>query len=278
MMGTLTFTLLATHLVLAQIEGQSSRDHNSLGLQHEDLNDRKVSGHSRLGNSFPDNDYQNPDFYKYDFENTGFQNPGLENHGFQNPSFQNPGLQNPGFQNPGLDNNDFQNPGFGNDDIERTRFDSPDVKSPGESVDKGGNAILNVDHLIVRPGNLTCYSCKLDFRKSPYEWDHPCLGRHNGRNVSDEYLVACGLKDIYCRVERTEVNGVLITLTRECTDVCYFGCRPKGFGISQESCAKCCSIHACNHIYPLSWASCSASPSVALTFLTASYLVFTWRL
>nr|XP_027220417.1 uncharacterized protein LOC113812694 [Penaeus vannamei] len=107
----------------------------------------------------------------------------------------------------------------------------------------------------VEPGNLTCYSCKLDFRPRNYKWDHPCLGRHSGLPVDTEYLVACGPNDKYCRVERTEVNGILILLTRECTDECYYGCRPKGFGINFESCAQCCNSHACNDMYPESAAS-----------------------
>lgn len=54
------------------------------------------------------------------------------------------------------------------------------------------------------------------------------------------------------QVERTEVNGVLTMLTRECSKGCHFGCRPKGFGISYETCSKCCQSDFCNHVYPLS--------------------------
>ncbi|XP_071538428.1 uncharacterized protein [Panulirus ornatus] len=156
--------------------------------------------------------------------------------------FQNPLQQNPGVETPGSQSSDF---------------DIPDLRLTGKGVDKGVNTDLTIkkNHQKVRPGNLTCYSCKLDFRKSAYKWDHPCLGRHNGLNVSTEYLVVCGPNDFFCRAERTEVNGVLITLTRECTDVCYIGCRPKGFGIGYEACAKCCNTDRCNHMYPLSGAS-----------------------
>ncbi|XP_053648202.1 uncharacterized protein [Cherax quadricarinatus] len=106
-----------------------------------------------------------------------------------------------------------------------------------------------------RPGgNLICYSCKLDFRKRHYEWDHPCLGRHNNHRVSDNYLVNCGPNDTICRVERTEVNGILIMLKRECTSLCYDSCRPKGFGINYELCETCCESDACNYNYPISQA------------------------
>ncbi|KAG7175029.1 hypothetical protein Hamer_G015239 [Homarus americanus] len=105
----------------------------------------------------------------------------------------------------------------------------------------------------VRPGgNLICYSCKLDFRKQQYQWNHPCLGRHNHSKVSDDFLVNCGPTDTLCRVERTEVNGVLIMLRRECSNSCYNNCRPKGFGINYEVCERCCKTDACNHIYPAS--------------------------
>ncbi|XP_027210349.2 uncharacterized protein [Penaeus vannamei] len=102
----------------------------------------------------------------------------------------------------------------------------------------------------VTQGNLACYSCTLDFRKSEYVWDHPCLGRHRDSEVNKTYLVVCGPNDRYCRAERTEVNGVLVKLTRECSEVCYYGCRPKGFGINSEACAQCCDSNGCNNMYP----------------------------
>nr|XP_045617537.1 uncharacterized protein LOC123770019 isoform X3 [Procambarus clarkii]XP_045617538.1 uncharacterized protein LOC123770019 isoform X3 [Procambarus clarkii] len=102
------------------------------------------------------------------------------------------------------------------------------------------------------PGSLICYSCKLDFRKREYQWDHPCLGHHNNHTVSDDYLVHCGRTDTLCRVERTEVNGILTMLKRECTNICYESCRPKGFGINYELCVQCCDKNGCNSMYPQS--------------------------
>ncbi|XP_042867922.1 uncharacterized protein LOC122250527 [Penaeus japonicus] len=125
----------------------------------------------------------------------------------------------------------------------------------------------------VEPGNLTCYSCKLDFRPRNYQWNHPCLGRHSGHTVDTDYLVTCGPNDRYCRAERTEVNGILILLTRECTDDCYYGCRPKGFGINFESCAQCCDSHACNDMYPESLASLPRASHVVLS-LFISFVCF----
>ncbi|KAK8397370.1 hypothetical protein O3P69_004827 [Scylla paramamosain] len=120
----------------------------------------------------------------------------------------------------------------------------------------------------VQLGSLMCYSCKLDFRKAEYDWSHPCLGRHNGLNVSTDYLVPCGPKDLYCKAERMEVNGVLIYLARECTDTCHFGCRPRGFGISYETCSKCCQTSACNHMYPPSLSPATPGPPHPLLLLT----------
>ncbi|RXG71502.1 hypothetical protein Avbf_11026, partial [Armadillidium vulgare] len=64
--------------------------------------------------------------------------------------------------------------------------------------------------------NLSCYSCRLDFRKG-YESDNQCLGRY-GAKLHPHFIVNCGPRDIFCRVERTEVNGMLILLTRDCID------------------------------------------------------------
>ncbi|XP_045128277.1 uncharacterized protein LOC123514415 [Portunus trituberculatus] len=99
-------------------------------------------------------------------------------------------------------------------------------------------------------GNLICYSCKLDFRKKDYEKDHPCLGRHGNSRVSEDYAVPCGPNDTFCRVERTEVNGVLTMLRRECTETCHMSCRLRGFGINTEVCEFCCTDDRCNHMYP----------------------------
>lgn len=52
------------------------------------------------------------------------------------------------------------------------------------------------------------------------------------------------------QVERTEVGGVLATLVRSCIDTCYYGCRPRGFGIYVEPCASCCETDGCNDFYP----------------------------
>ncbi|XP_042860793.1 uncharacterized protein LOC122246334 [Penaeus japonicus] len=120
----------------------------------------------------------------------------------------------------------------------------------------------------VTQGSLACYSCSLDFRKKKYEWDHPCLGRHRDSEVNKTYLVICGPNDRYCRAERTEVNGVLVRLTRECSEVCYYGCRPKGFGINSEACAQCCETNGCNNMYPESSATLPRANFVALGFVS----------
>lgn len=74
---------------------------------------------------------------------------------------------------------------------------------------------------------------------------------------NQELYVSVTCKSPYCtivhsvpQVERTEVNGVLATLVRQCIDTCYYGCRPKGFGIQVETCANCCQTTGCNNFYP----------------------------
>ncbi|CAG0904521.1 unnamed protein product [Darwinula stevensoni] len=103
------------------------------------------------------------------------------------------------------------------------------------------------------PGNLSCFACNLDFREFEYDMDHPCLGRHTP--LDRAYVVRCGIKDRYCKVEVTQVNGVLTQLRRECTEVCYYGCRLRGFGIRNLVCSQCCNRHGCNRDFPTAAAS-----------------------
>lgn len=95
-----------------------------------------------------------------------------------------PDLNNLGLEAPGYDprRGDFQRPPLNGTAL--SQRDQGPCRSPGR----------------VEPGNLTCYSCKLDFRPRNYKWDHPCLGRHSGLTVNPDYLVACGPNDKYCRV------------------------------------------------------------------------------
>ncbi|XP_018012990.1 uncharacterized protein LOC108670051 [Hyalella azteca] len=127
----------------------------------------------------------------------------------------------------------FQFDRFGNPIFRPFGFDEPATEAPDPAA---------------TVGNLSCFSCSLDF-KTGYDSLHPCLGRH-GEAVHPDYLVNCGVRDIFCKVERTEINGVLTTLARSCIDTCYFGCRPRGLGIYVEVCAKCCNTDACNDFYP----------------------------
>ncbi|KAK4300032.1 hypothetical protein Pmani_027734 [Petrolisthes manimaculis] len=88
-------------------------------------------------------------------------------------------------------------------------------------------------------------------------WGHGWTqqGRHNNNNISEQFLVTCGPTDLQCKVERTEVNGMLIMLRRECSDTCYPSCRIRGFGINSELCENCCGTNGCNNYYPTSTAS-----------------------
>ncbi|CAL4130430.1 unnamed protein product, partial [Meganyctiphanes norvegica] len=115
-------------------------------------------------------------------------------------------------------------------------------------------------------GGFQCYSCSLDFRLVGYERDNPCLGRHV--NLSQEYIVTCGRKDLFCMAQRTEWNGILIDLSRSCTDECYYGCRPKGYGVAIDHCVECCYSNstACNTMYP-------SSSAVVITFSVPSLLL-----
>ncbi|CAL4143597.1 unnamed protein product, partial [Meganyctiphanes norvegica] len=125
---------------------------------------------------------------------------------------------------------------------------------------------LRVTRQTLQPGKklLKCYSCKLDFKKSAYNRTNGCIGQpknFTGQTphlVDPDYLVTCGVKDYYCKVERVEVMNVLVSLSRECTDVCHYGCRPKGFGIHTETCTQCCNTTGCNNGYPKSQAATTA--------------------
>ena len=54
-------------------------------------------------------------------------------------------------------------------------------------------------------GNISCYSCKLNFRKTAYDRNDPCLGRH--KPLDPAYVSHCGKMDRFCSVTVTEVNG-----------------------------------------------------------------------
>ncbi|KAK4301435.1 hypothetical protein Pmani_026420 [Petrolisthes manimaculis] len=139
---------------------------------------------------------------------------------------------------------------------------------PGKNSGQGNRGFGFFDpSLLFQPGNLTCYECWLDFRLGPYQGEHPCLGRHNGLNVSINFLVTCGINDTYCETERTEVRGILLYMRRGCASVCRPGCLPLNQKTGREVCSSCCTSQACNHVYPPSTPPAASSTIIPSLFL-----------
>ncbi|XP_074649377.1 uncharacterized protein LOC141904643 [Tubulanus polymorphus] len=89
--------------------------------------------------------------------------------------------------------------------------------------------------------NLSCYTCK-DAFKLKFNAKSECLF-----NLSDIDVIRCGKRDKYCKVERQEVQGVVINIERGCADKCYWGCRYNGFGLTYLRCTSCCNqAEKCN--------------------------------
>ncbi|XP_037073679.1 uncharacterized protein LOC119098514 [Pollicipes pollicipes] len=97
-------------------------------------------------------------------------------------------------------------------------------------------------------GNLICFSCSLDFRWKRFNGRDPCLGLYEPLNKTN--LVRCGQNEIFCKEDFLTGNGVLWTVHRQCTAICYAGCRPRGFGITHTTCTRCCTKHGCNSSPP----------------------------
>ncbi|XP_064595033.1 uncharacterized protein LOC135461739 [Liolophura sinensis] len=90
--------------------------------------------------------------------------------------------------------------------------------------------------------NLSCYQCMESFHKKVWYPYTDCQ-----RFPTRLHLRRCGFSDRYCKVERVEWNGYVVTMERGCTDLCYWGCRYEGFGITRLRCTSCCNqANGCN--------------------------------
>ncbi|XP_046360495.2 uncharacterized protein LOC124138025 [Haliotis rufescens] len=91
--------------------------------------------------------------------------------------------------------------------------------------------------------NLTCYDCAENTKDSNNYWDPftPCQS-----NLTAVPLRHCHATDKYCKVERVTVKGMTISINRDCTAECKYGCRAIGYGVTQIRCISCCRENACN--------------------------------
>ena len=67
---------------------------------------------------------------------------------------------------------------------------------------------------------------------------------------------------------------MLQILTRECIDDCYYGCRPKGVGVTTETCAECCNENGCNKMYPLSGRGTNQISSIQNSILISGIIMY----
>ncbi|KAH3706595.1 uncharacterized protein LOC127858281 [Dreissena polymorpha] len=88
--------------------------------------------------------------------------------------------------------------------------------------------------------NLSCYDCSEAFSKiwTPYTecQYYPQLTP----------LRPCTVNDRYCKVERVTYKDRTVHITRGCTDECWYGCFPSGFGMTTYRCTSCCRSNGCN--------------------------------
>ncbi|XP_067672012.1 uncharacterized protein [Haliotis asinina] len=107
---------------------------------------------------------------------------------------------------------------------------------------------LTVDGATVPPtyqyiNSLTCYDCSENTKDANNYWDPftPCQS-----NLSAVPLRHCHSTDKYCKVERVTVKGMTISISRDCTAECRYGCRASGYGVTKIRCISCCRENACN--------------------------------
>ncbi|WAR22265.1 hypothetical protein MAR_016605, partial [Mya arenaria] len=99
--------------------------------------------------------------------------------------------------------------------------------------------------------NLSCHDCSESFKKiwTPYtECQYypevtplrPCLD-------TDRYCKVChNDKQSALAVERTTYNQMTVSISRGCTNECWHGCHPSGFGLTRYKCTSCCLASGCN--------------------------------
>ncbi|RUS82899.1 hypothetical protein EGW08_009322, partial [Elysia chlorotica] len=86
---------------------------------------------------------------------------------------------------------------------------------------------------------LQCHECSEEFST---RWEP----RACQLNVSLVPVRDCLAEQTYCTVERVTVKGIVTSITRNCGDDCYYGCRATGFGITALTCTSCCNTDRCN--------------------------------
>ncbi|CAH1793617.1 unnamed protein product [Owenia fusiformis] len=96
------------------------------------------------------------------------------------------------------------------------------------------------------PHNLSCFECKDNFREldpGTYSPNTPCQQKARFNEIG---ISSCSVHDRYCKVERVELNGKVLSIERGCTEKCFYGCRFNGYGLTYMKCTSCCMGYACN--------------------------------
>ncbi|XP_070186223.1 uncharacterized protein [Littorina saxatilis] len=109
----------------------------------------------------------------------------------------------------------------------------PAVTSKTGSVSNPASSLTETDSV------LKCYDC-YEFFKDVWVSTR-CQG-----NASSVPVATCLTDDHFCRVEHVTVKGVTVSITRECAGDCYYGCRHRGFGVTELRCSSCCNTSLCN--------------------------------
>ncbi|XP_025081765.1 uncharacterized protein LOC112556715 isoform X2 [Pomacea canaliculata] len=135
------------------------------------------------------------------------------------------------------------------DEEERTRACSRNVEIDGLAVDMDAaftvspSKCFSMQDFIKADstnGLLHCYFCQDTFEKvyDPYT---DCQ-----TNVSNVPVDTCLDTNKFCMTQRTTVKGITVSISRSCTDECYYGCMFYDFGVTQFICTSCCNYSLCN--------------------------------
>ncbi|CAL1540415.1 unnamed protein product [Lymnaea stagnalis] len=94
--------------------------------------------------------------------------------------------------------------------------------------------------IIVRPCHmLLCYECSEEF-------SHIWEPRTCQVNVTYAPSRQCNDEQPFCFVTLVTVKGIVTSISRDCTDECFYGCQASGFGTTSMTCTTCCDEDHCN--------------------------------
>ncbi|TKR88654.1 hypothetical protein L596_012862 [Steinernema carpocapsae] len=94
---------------------------------------------------------------------------------------------------------------------------------------------------------LRCYYCRHSRRSRDViesaDQDPDCL---SSEKMGHEMTRVCSQREGYCSSAVTNLNGFMVEINRDCSEVCEPGCWEHGFGLFHTICIRCCNSSLCN--------------------------------